>query len=95
MHSRRTTKRLRQKIWHSRKRKKANRSLRTVGFFFFVPIVAETLSVLKEAGDKLCVCSGRGQKVIKSISGLARNPDAEKACAPCLRSCRGPAAWPP
>ncbi|PYU73412.1 MAG: hypothetical protein DMG49_06155 [Acidobacteria bacterium] len=40
---------LRQEISYARKRKKANRSLRTLAFFF-VPIAAETLSVLKEAG---------------------------------------------
>jgi len=50
MHSRRTRKRRRQKIWHSRKRKKANRSQEDGWLFLFVPIVAETLSVLKEAG---------------------------------------------
>ena len=46
---RRITRRPRHEI-SSRKRKKANRSLEDGWLFFFVPIVAEAVSVLKEAG---------------------------------------------
>ena len=63
--------------------------------FSFVPIAAETVSVLKRQDDKLCVCSGRSQKMVNSLSGLPLNPDAETAAAPRLRSRRRPAAQPP
>jgi len=38
------------KIWHSRKKKKGQPLSQDGWLFFFVPIVAEILSVLKEAG---------------------------------------------
>ncbi len=50
MHSRRTTKRLRPEDLAFPEKKKGQPLSQDGWLFFFVPIVAETLSVLKEAG---------------------------------------------
>ncbi len=50
MHSRRTTKRLRPEDMAFPEKKKGQPLSQDGWLFFFVPIVAETLSVLKEAG---------------------------------------------
>ena len=76
--------RLQEQIHPPSKRKKANRSERTVGLFLL--LLPQCLCHSRRRGiDRLCVCSGRSQRVLEPISGLPRNPADETAVAPCPR----------